>query len=171
MNKLNVEIKAKCENPQKILEVLRSFNADDKGIDHQIDTYFNVPEGRLKLREGNIENSLIFYKRNNQAGPKQSHVTMTVLPPKTDTKSVLADAYGIKVEVDKKRHILFVDNVKFHIDDVEKLGSFCEIEAIDERGTIGSEKLLEQCEKFMELFGIKKEHLVECSYSDLLLKS
>ena len=52
---LNVEIKARCNSPEKIHQILKAQNAEFKGIDHQIDTYFDVPNGRLKLREGNIE--------------------------------------------------------------------------------------------------------------------
>lgn len=56
---LNVEIKAKCSDPQRIRDILESHGAEHKGLDHQIDTYFRVQNGRLKLREGDIENFLI----------------------------------------------------------------------------------------------------------------
>ena len=58
---LNVEIKAKCSDPKRVRNILESKGAEYRGLDHQIDTYFRVPNGRLKLREGNIENALIFY--------------------------------------------------------------------------------------------------------------
>ena len=70
---LNVEIKAKCTEVDAIRKYLLSKNAEFKGVDEQTDTYFNVANGRLKLREGNIENNLISYSRSNQAGPKNSH--------------------------------------------------------------------------------------------------
>ena len=70
MGNLNIEIKAKSNNNSEIRKILQSKSADFKGIDHQIDTYFKTNEGRLKLREGNIENKLIFYKRQNKKGPK-----------------------------------------------------------------------------------------------------
>lgn len=66
MMHLNIEIKAKSNNQDAIREILKSKNADVKGIDHQIDTYFNVNFGRLKLREGNIENHLIHYQREDK---------------------------------------------------------------------------------------------------------
>ena len=65
MKFINVEIKAKCFHPEKVEAFLLNNNATFKGTDLQKDIYFNVPEGRLKLRQGNIENNLIFYKRNN----------------------------------------------------------------------------------------------------------
>ena len=89
-----IEIKAKCVNASPIRKILQSKNADFKGIDHQIDTYFNARSGRLKLREGNIENTLIHYDRPNQAGPKNSQVTYRRLPPNTDLKAVLTAAMG-----------------------------------------------------------------------------
>ena len=60
MEHINIEIKAKCLNQIRIREIIKSHKADFKGIDHQIDTYFKVSSGRLKLREGNIENYLNF---------------------------------------------------------------------------------------------------------------
>jgi len=66
MTILNIEIKAKSNNQDKIRELLKSKHADFKGVDHQIDTYFKVNFGRLKLREGNIENNLIHYNRENR---------------------------------------------------------------------------------------------------------
>jgi len=74
------------------------------------------------------------------------------------------------VVVDKKREIYFIDNVKFHIDAVEDLGTFVEIEAIDNDNTIGKDKLLEQCQFFLDLFKIPQENLISVSYSDLLLQ-
>ena len=167
---LNIEIKAKSENSDYIHETLKSLNADYKGCDHQIDTYFNCDQGRLKLRSGNIENSLIFYNRDNQPGPKQSDVSLSKLPASSGIKEVLTKSHGVKVEVDKQRHIYFIDNVKFHVDEVSELGHFVEIEAIDNSASIGREKLLDQCQNYMKKLKINESDLVDCSYSDLLLE-
>ena len=164
-----IEIKAKCTNAEKVRAILLSNKADFKGVDHQVDTYFKVPIGRLKLREGNIENTLIHYNRPNQAGPKNSQVTYRRLPPNTDIKAPMAAAMGILAVVDKQRGIYFIDNVKFHVDEVKNLGAFMEIEAIDETGEIGVEKLKEQCDFFIQLFEIQKEDLIDVSYSDLMM--
>jgi predicted adenylyl cyclase CyaB len=169
MAHINIEIKAKSNNQDAIREILQSQNADLKGIDHQIDTYFKVNNGRLKLREGEIENNLIHYQRESKQGPKQSDVTLFKSDPISSLKEILTKALGILVVVDKKREIYFIGNVKFHIDTVENLGSFVEIEAIDNDGTIGKDKLLEQCEFFLDLFKISPKDLISVSYSDLLL--
>lgn len=170
MSFLNVEIKARCADPEKAEFVLMQEQAVFIGLDHQVDTYFNIPEGRMKLREGNIEHSLIFYKRENQEGPKTSEVNLYQPPRDPALKSLLENSMGVLVVVDKHRKIFFIDNVKFHIDQVEKLGSFIEIEAIDTDGSIGMEKLQKQCKQFMQLLNIKTEELIAVSYSDMLLK-
>ncbi len=169
MHHLNIEIKAKCPEAAKIRQILEEHKADFKGLDHQIDTYFNCNEGRLKLREGNIENSLIHYMRVNQEGPKRSEVILYKTNPDSKLKGLLTAALGIKTVVDKKREIYFIENVKFHIDEVRDLGAFVEIEAIDYAHTIGEMKLLQQCNHYMDLFELNNEALVAHSYSDLML--
>ncbi|MDP4000026.1 MAG: class IV adenylate cyclase [bacterium] len=166
---LNVEIKARCKNPNQVREYLRS--AEHKGTDHQVDTYFNVRTGRLKLREGKIENALIYYERGDQPGPKQSQVLLYKGQPKSSLKEVLTKALGVLAVVDKQRDIYFLDNVKFHVDSVKGLGSFVEIEAIDEDGSIGKDRLNEQCQQHLKALGIRDQDLIATSYSDLVLES
>lgn len=167
---INSEIKARCNNHSKIRDYLLSHGAEFKGIDHQIDTYFNVASGRLKLREGSIENNLIFYTRSDEAGPKQSEICLTAVEKGSALGAVLTKALGVKVQVDKQREIYFIDNVKFHIDTVKSLGTFMEIEAIDWDGSKSSDELREQCEHYAKEMGIAQKDLVKGSYSDLLLQ-
>ena len=169
MGILTVEIKAKSENQTEIRKILKSKKAEYKGTDHQVDTYFNVENGRLKLREGNIENNLIHYIRENIKGPKQSKIILFKSEPNSTLKQLLTTAIGVLTIIDKKREIYFVENVKFHIDTVKELGTFVEIEAIDKDGTIGKEELLSQCEYYLDLFNIPKSNLISVSYSDLIL--
>lgn len=167
---LNVEIKAKSNNPTFVREYLLSHNAEFKGTDNQTDTYFNVPNGRLKLREGNIENSLIYYERTNQAGPKQSHFQLVKVEDATGLKEALIKANGLKVVVEKKREIYYIQNVKFHIDEVPGLGSFVEIEAGNILADLTKEELQQQCNFYLKEFGIQEADLIEVSYSDMLLR-
>jgi len=166
---INFEFKASCrdivEAEKRILPLQPLF----AGTDHQVDTYFNVPNGRLKLREGNIENALIHYNRTNSASAKQSDVILYKHEPDASLKDALTKALGIKVVVDKSRKIFFIDNVKFHFDIVKELGTFLEVEAIDKDGTIGIEKLREQCSHYAQLLGVQEEDYIAVSYSDLLL--
>lgn len=170
MSFLNIEIKAKCKDASLIRNYLQGSNAEFKGVDDQTDTYFNVQQGRLKLREGNIENNLIFYERANQSGPKSSNFHLIKVEDAKGLKEVLKRSIGIKVEVKKKREIYYIKNVKFHIDEVPGLGSFVEIEAGNVLENVSKEKLQEQCDFYMNEFGIKKEDLIANSYSDMLLE-
>lgn len=165
-----VEIKARCSDASFIRNYLLQHGAVLKGTDHQTDTYFHVTVGRLKLRQGNIENALIYYSRENIAGPKMSKVELFKVNENSDVlKTVLAKSNGIKVVVEKKREIYFIDNVKFHIDEVKGLGSFVEIEAIDDEGTLGEPFIRKQCNAYLEAFNIEENDLLTHSYSDLLL--
>lgn len=166
---INVEIKAKCENQNEIRNLLKSLRADFKGTDIQTDTYFKVNNGRLKLRKGNIENHLIFYQRENTSGLKQSDVILLKTEPDSSLKEILKQSLGILIEVQKQREIYFIDNVKFHLDYVERLGHFVEIEAIDLDGSIGKEKLHQQCQYYVDLLKLSDRDFVSVSYSDLLL--
>jgi adenylate cyclase, class 2 len=169
MSVLNIEIKAKCSDPEKIRKLLLAGKADFKGTDHQIDTYFKARNGRFKMREGSIEYSLVFYDREDIAGPKKSDV-IYYHPRKSDPiKQQLSKALGELIVVDKQREIYFIENVKFHIDKVKGLGSFVEIEAIDKTGRIGAEKLYDQCQEYLDLFKIPEVDLLNNSYSDMLL--
>lgn len=170
MKKHLVEIKARTTRTEEQRQILLEHGADFRGTDHQIDHYFRVPEGRLKLRHGSIEQSLIFYKRGNQAGPKDSSVALTRLAGEAEAESLAATldrALGTWVKVDKQREIYFIKNVKFHLDTVVGLGNFLEIEAIGDSADQRTE-LLAQCEEWMATLGVQPEELVENSYSDLL---
>lgn len=118
MSHLNVEIKARCARPDEVRRLLSERGADFKGTDRQVDTYFHCPAGRLKLREGNIENALIHYDRENRAGPKKAVVSLYQIPPDPALKEALSRALGVLVVVKKTREIYFIGNVKFHLDDV-----------------------------------------------------
>lgn len=168
---LNVEIKARCTNPAFIRNYLLSNNAEYRGTDEQTDTYFHVPHGRLKLREGNIENNLIYYERSNQAGPKDSHFQLVKINDAAGLKEVLAKANGIKTVVKKKREIYYIGNVKFHIDEVPGLGSFVEIEAGNILADLTKDQLKEQCDYYLAAFNIKTEDLIEVSYSDMPIEN
>jgi len=169
MGHLNIEIKARCADLQRIRELLLAKSAEFRGVDQQVDTYFQTPRGRLKLREGQLENALVYYEREDQKEPKQSNVFLVPLSPHSGLKEILSRVLGVLVVVEKQREIYFIENVKFHVDRVEGLGSFIEIEAIDLDNSLGKEKLLQQCQEFLALFTIAPPDLIAVSYSDLLL--
>jgi predicted adenylyl cyclase CyaB len=166
---INFEFKARHNDIAEAEQILQKHSPRFVGEDHQIDTYFNVPNGRLKLRKGTIEQALIFYQRPNVAGAKQSDVILYQHKADAALEQILVQSLGIKTVVDKKRKIYFIDNVKFHFDWVEGLGTFVEVEAIDKNGSIGLEKLKEQCGHYQQLLGVQETDFMAESYSDLLL--
>ena len=169
MTHLNIEFKAGTNNLKEMEEKLLSLNPVFIGEDHQKDTYYNVAEGRLKLREGNIENALIWYQREDTAGAKQSDILLYKHAPDDALKKILIKLHGIKIIVDKIRKIYFIENVKFHFDRVEGLGTFIEVEAIDSTGEIGIEKLKEQCDFYINYFDIQQSDFMHKSYSDMMM--
>jgi len=169
MSILNIEFKARAKDLITAEKILLQHNPQFIGEDHQIDTYFNTHNGRLKLREGNIENALIHYERENTAGSKSSQVLLYQHQPDTNLKAVLTKALGVKAVVDKWRRIYFIDNVKFHFDTVQNLGTFIEVEAIDANGSIGKDKLQQQCDFYAALFNISLNDFMAVSYSDMIM--
>ena len=164
-----IEIKARCSKPSKVRQLLlQQLNIQFIGVDAQMDTYFKIPSGRLKLREGNIENSLIYYDRENKKDAKKSDVTLYKPTEVASLKAVLLAALPTLIVVEKKREIYFIDHIKFHIDTLTTLGSFIEIEVIDATDAMDITKMKKQCQWYMELLDVQKEDLMENSYSDML---
>jgi predicted adenylyl cyclase CyaB len=171
MNIRNIEFKARVEGLEKYEQQLVALNPLFKGKDQQIDTYFNVPKGRLKLREGNIENALINYDREDLAGSKLSSVILYRHQPDPALKAILTHQLGVKMVVDKVRKIYFIENVKFHFDQVKGLGTFIEVEAIDNNGQYSLDQLQEQCDHYQAMFDLEHHQMIRQSYSDLLLEN
>jgi len=169
MSYLNIEIKAVCHHPEFIRKYLQQNDAESRGTDHQVDTYFNVSRGRLKLREGNIENNLIYYERDDQPGAKESNFQLLYVADANGIKGILSRSLGIKIIVEKQREIYFIGNVKFHIDEVAGLGRFAEIEASNLYPNISKAELMEQCKYYQQVFKIREEDLISASYSDMLM--
>jgi adenylate cyclase, class 2 len=170
MGFINIEIKARTRNTDAIRQYLMDNNAALRGVDEQTDTYFNVADGRMKLRQGNVENNLIFYKRIETAGLKQSEVELMATPDAASLKSILLKALGARAVVKKKREIYYIGNVKFHLDEVDRLGSFVEIEASNQFDDISESRLREQCAAYMKAFGVSESDLVNESYSDMVMR-
>lgn len=167
-----VELKAKVENLYSARRELDRLKAPHIGTFHQIDTYFDVPEGRLKLREieGRKEAELIYYEREDTAEPKKSSVfILRISEPKT-FKVLLEKVLDKKVIVDKKREIYRYTGTQIHLDAVSGLGNFIEFE----RNSGGSAEDIRKDEevlgKLMSELAIQEENLVKESYSDLVLR-
>lgn len=166
---VNIEIKARSNRIPAIRSWLQEQGARFAGTDNQTDTYFRVPVGRLKLRQGNVENNLIGYQRPDTAGQRRSDFWICKAEDPAALRTVLANSLGILVEVVKSREIYYIANVKFHLDTVGQLGSFVEIEAGNLLEDLPVEKLEEQCAYYCKVFEIGESDYLNGSYSDMLL--
>ncbi|WP_300664837.1 CYTH domain-containing protein, partial [Fluviicola sp.] len=111
---------------------------------------------------------LINYDRKNIAGSKESQIILYKHSPDNALKAILTRQLGIKIIVDKQRKIYFLNNVKFHFDFVKNLGTFIEVEAIDDQEAFTLEELKEQCDYYFNFFELTQKDLIDKSYSDLI---
>ena len=164
-----VELKAKIEDLKSVRKSLRSLGARYIGRYHQIDTYYEVPKGRLKLREikGKDRTELIYYERENIPGPKRSEVFILKIQKPQTFKMLFEKVLEKKVLIDKTREIYRYKGTQIHLDKVTGLGTFIEFE----RKTKGFPDVIQKDRKLLESLteklGIAKENLLEGSYSDL----
>jgi predicted adenylyl cyclase CyaB len=164
---VNIEVKARCPDTARVRAVLVETGARLIGVDRQTDTYFDVPSGRLKLRQGDIENHLIYYNRPDEEDAKRSDIDL-YQPADRDTLSrLLAHALGVRCEVRKRREIYLHGRVKIHVDQVDGLGEFVEIEVIEHSSTPDESEMKTECAMWMKKLGIRREDLVASSYSDM----
>lgn len=164
----NVEFKAYAKDLAVLEERLSVLNPVLDGIYNQVDIYYNVPIGRVKLREYDDFSSLIYYNRADGVDAKGSDVIYYKHDKNEALGAILELQFGIKVRVSKVRKVLKYKNVSIHLDQVEGLGSFVEVEACSV-GAIEGISLKQQCDEFFALLELREEDLIAVSYSDLIL--
>jgi len=166
----NIEIKAQARDFADIKSRAEKISDTPVEIIPQEDTFFNVPQGRLKLRVLAPDNAqLIFYTRPDQEGPKRSdyHIAHTTDPE--NLKRVLELAYGIRGVVKKTRYLYLVGQTRVHLDDVQGLGQFMELEVVMREGQ-GDAEGQGIAEDLMASLGVERSDLLEGAYMDLLEK-
>jgi homotetrameric cytidine deaminase len=163
----NVELKAMDPDPARSLAVCRELGAEDKGILRQRDTYFRTRSGRLKLREQEPGGAtLIQYDRPDAAAARESRYRLTAISEPDELRASLDSALGTLVVVDKQRHLLLWDGVRIHLDTVDGLGSFVELEGVaPPESDLSAEE--EKVARLRDALGI--EEILTDSYSDRLL--
>ncbi|OVE81591.1 hypothetical protein BVY03_03040 [bacterium K02(2017)] len=166
--KQNIEIKAIVNNTTQLEQNILEYSSGLKEILEQTDTFFNTNNGRLKLREfSNQEAQLIYYKRQNQEGPKSSSYAIHQVSDAAGLKECLNLSYGIKGIIKKTRRLYFNDQTRIHLDKVEGLGDFIELEVVLEANqTFDFGESIAQ--ELMQKLKIKPDQLIDCAYIDLL---
>jgi adenylate cyclase class IV len=143
--------------------------ADQGPIDIiQDDTFFKCEAGRLKLRAFAAgDGELIFYRRNDQTGPKESfYVRSPTRAPET-LRDALSLAYGQAGRVQKHRTLFVVGRTRVHLDRVSGLGNFLELEVVlDEHEPV--EAGVRDAQELMTRLSVDPSQLIEGAYIDLL---
>ncbi|TML07034.1 MAG: cytidine deaminase [Actinobacteria bacterium] len=163
----NVELKARDPDPARTLELALALGAADEGEISQRDTYFGGSRARVKLREQTPgDDELIAYRRSDDDQARVSEYLRVAAPDAAALKEALDAAYGTKVVVAKKRRLLLWENVRIHLDAVDGLGSYMELEGLVDGDAEPARQRVERLRKELE---IDDANLVSGSYSDLLL--
>lgn len=166
----NIEIKARLRDGDVCRRAARELAGREPETIVQDDLFFRVPSGRLKLRrfpDGSGE--LIFYERPDGAGPKESRYRIYHAAAAAPLEAVLRDALGAIGEVRKTRTLYRAGRTRIHLDEVEGLGSFLELEVVmDEGEAVAAGE--EEARRVMKALGVRDEDLVEGAYLDRLAK-
>ena len=162
----NIEIKARVRNFEDIKFRAEKLSDTPVQVIPQEDIFFNTPHGRLKLRILTDHAQLIYYTRLDQEGPKRSDYHITRSEDPENLKRVLELAYGIRGVVRKTRYLYLVGQTRIHLDDVESLGQFMELEVVmaDRQSDAEGQAI---AEGLMASLGVEKSDLIDGAYMDL----
>jgi adenylate cyclase class IV len=164
----NIEIKARIDSVEALLPRAQALaDGPPQRID-QDDTFFVCTHGRLKLRDfGDGRGELIHYHRADTDGPKLSDYVRVATSEPAALREALARAQGVLGRVRKTRLLLLVGQTRIHLDRVESLGDFMELEVVlrDEQPFEDGEPV---AEALMQQLGVAPGQRLAGAYLDLL---
>jgi len=165
----NIEIKARVENVALLQPTVGKLASEGPLEIAQDDTFFRCDNGRLKLRAFSLDSGeLIFYRRANQRGPKESFFLRSPTSSPETLRESLSLAYGQIGRIRKYRTLYLVGRTRVHLDRVEGLGHFLELEVMlvgDEPAETG----VREAHELMDQLGVQSDQLIEGAYLDLIL--
>ena len=164
----NIEIKARVASIDAVMPRARALAQCDAESIAQDDTFFAVPHGRLKLREfadGRAE--LIHYQRADTADAKLSDYRRVPVPDAAALREALERALGVIGRVRKQRWLLLVGKTRVHLDRVEGLGDFIELEVVlrDDQSAADGVRI---ASLLMHELGLAQAERIAGAYVDLL---
>ena len=163
----NIEIKAHARNFAEIKTLAAALSETACETIEQQDTFFNSPQGRIKLRQLPAQPAqLIYYTRADQNGPKRSEYQLVQTGDPENLKTVLSLAYGVRGVIRKTRYLYRVGQTRIHLDDVSGLGQFLELEVAMQPGQTDSQGQA-IAEDLMQKLGVSPDDLIEGAYMDL----
>ena len=164
----NVEIKARVKDLTQLKNRAESLSDTPMQVILQEDTFFNIPKGRLKLRVLAPDYAqLVWYSRADDTGPKRSDYQIHETSDPESLKSILALALGVRGVVRKTRYLYLVGQTRIHLDDVEGLGHFMELEVVMQPGQSDTEGQA-IAESLMKKLGIDSTDLLDGAYMDMI---
>lgn len=167
----NIEIKARLRSLAPVMELAREVSSCAPRVIAQEDTFFRVPRGRLKLRRFPPDRGeLIYYEREDRPGPTASLYEIVPVADPEALRDVLARALGVRGTVRKKRTLFLCGRTRIHLDEVDGLGAFLELEVVmasDE----DEQDARHVADQLMARLGIRPEMLEERAYIDVLESS
>ena len=164
----NIEIKARCADLAAAREVAQRVATARVGLDRQVDTYFRTRAGRLKLRESALSGGqLVPYLRPDDEGPKRSDYQVVPVSDAVGLKRILGEILGVHAVVTKEREIFLCENVRIHLDRVEELGDFLELEAVTDGTEAAETEGRRKVAWLMKELGVREGDLVAVSYEGL----
>lgn len=166
----NVEIKAAIDSVDSLVAAAVAIADEGPIAILQDDTFFHCNAGRLKLRLFSAEaGELIFYRRADRQGPKESHYLRTPTADPGSLRASLSLAYGVAGRVRKHRTLFLAGRTRIHLDRVEGLGDYLELEVVladAEPAAAGEQEAL----RLMRALGVEPSRLVDVAYVDLLAR-
>ena len=164
----NIEVKARVDDFETLHARAEALSDQPLRVIPQEDTFFNIEKGRLKLRMLAPDlGTLIYYERPDQDGPKRSDYHLAETHDPENLKTALSLALGIRGVVKKTRYLYMVGQTRIHLDDVDGLGYFMELEVVMMEGQSDAEGQA-IAEDLMRRLGVREDALIEGAYMDLL---
>jgi predicted adenylyl cyclase CyaB len=165
---INIEVKARVRNFADLQKRAAALSDTPEQVIPQEDTFFVTPKGRLKLRQLSPQHGqLVWYERSDSAGPKRSHYLIAETTDPASLKAALSAALGVRGAVRKVRHLYLSGQTRIHLDEVEGLGDFMELEVVLQPGQ-SDEEGQAIASDLMKKLGVRDEDLIQGAYMDLL---
>lgn len=167
----NIEWKARARDLQRQRRLAEELAGARPELLRQVDTFFPVAHGRLKLRRlADDHGELIHYSRPDCPGPKLSDYSIVATPQPDSLRALLVGALGVLGEVRKQRWLYLAGQVRIHFDEVDNLGHFLELEVVlrPDQALADGEQIAETFRRRLE---VRDEDLIDVAYLDLLLRS
>lgn len=164
----NIEIKARVADLELLRERVEALSDTAGELIVQEDTFFNVPSGRLKLRLLAADHGqLIYYQRSDRAGPKRSDYLLANTREPQTLKAALSAALGVRGQVNKDRWLYWIGQTRVHLDQVEGLGAFMELEVVLQSGDdpVQGQAI---AQSIMDDLDLRQSDLIEGAYIDLI---